>query len=70
MIRLAALACLGLAAMATPAAAERGQNGAWCLRDDKAGTIICAYRSMQQCLASKTGNTDDCVRNPRATARR
>lgn len=70
MIRFASLACLGLAAMATPATAERGQNGAWCLRDDKAGTIVCAYPSMQRCLASKTGNTDDCIRNPRATIRR
>lgn len=70
MIRTLTIATLGLAALAAPAVAQKGQNGAWCLRDDKAGTVTCAYSSMSQCLAAKTGSTDDCVSNSRASRAR
>jgi hypothetical protein len=70
MSRTVLIATLGLASLAGPANAERGQNGAWCLRDDKAGTVICAYASLRQCLASKASNTDDCMRNPRSSRAR
>lgn len=56
---------LGASLFASGALAQKGQNYPYCLRDSDAGTVTCAYSSFKQCLAARTGNRDDCVRNAR-----
>ena len=34
------------------------------------GSTLCRFNTLQQCMASKTGNSDTCIINPELTFRR
>lgn len=69
------LAGLGIALAATNADARERlrKNESWCLEtsvgggDSGGGTIFeCTFETLQQCVASKVGHGDRCMRNPRS----
>lgn len=66
MVKALMAAALGASPLATAAAAQQDPSlySPYCLRDGRAGTVICAYASFQQCLSVRMG-TDDCMPNPR-----
>jgi hypothetical protein len=66
MSKFLVAAALGVSLFATGAAAQQDPSlySPYCLRDGRAGTVICAYATFQQCLSVRMG-TDDCMPNPR-----
>jgi hypothetical protein len=66
VLRIAALAILGLAAFSgSPAAAQTHRVYPWCTQDNTVfGTMSCLYSTEAQCRASASGNGQSCVQNP------
>jgi len=65
MMRLLTIATLFAAACAGSStfAQDNRVHHAWCLVSETGHN--CGYQTLAQCKASKTGNTDRCVRNGR-----
>jgi hypothetical protein len=71
MIVLVALITTATASV-TNADAQTRKNYAWCLETSVGGgsggggtRLECRYNSRSQCLQSKVGHADTCMRNPR-----
>lgn len=66
MLKILISAAFGASLLATGAAAQQDPSlySPYCLRDGRAGTVICAYATFQDCLSVRIG-TDDCMPNPR-----
>ena len=53
-------------AQSQPAQQRQGQNQAFCLQGST-GQANCSFATMADCEKSKTGQSDQCNRNPRVT---
>ena len=52
------------------ALAQTTEPAPYCLEEaDGGGELLCRFQTMQQCIAAKTGETDECVPNPAAANR-
>jgi hypothetical protein len=62
------LSTILLASTAIASAAGSGSTGKYCLNERIAGdSANCSFQTLASCLASKTGQSDTCTPNPRAT---
>ena len=71
IIVLVGLVASGIASI-TSADAQTRKNYPWCLETSVGGgtggggtRLECRYNSRSQCLQSKVGHADNCMRNPR-----
>src|SRR5258705_5945104 len=54
------------AVLLTATEPAQAQNARWCLRGADSGILECAYYTLAQCKATRSGETSGtCVRNPR-----
>jgi hypothetical protein len=67
-VQIFGLAALAFCAFGAAGDARAGVEYPWCLEPSRFTVGNCYYSTLEQCMATASGNVGVCMRNPRYTA--